>query len=143
MPVDLLEAVHILKIQYGQLSPTNVDVLLNCYSTDAIFRDPFQEVQGHLAIKHIFLQMYEQLNQPQFIVREQLLGEKQVAFLWDFQFSMKRWNTSPKCFSGVSWLYFNDAFLVTKHHDYWDPAAGIYEHLPLIGSVMRGLKSLV
>jgi steroid delta-isomerase len=143
MSVDLLEAVHILKIQYGQLSPTNLDGLLNCYSTDAIFRDPFQEVQGHQAIKHIFLQMYEQLNQPQFIVREQLLGEKQVAFLWDFQFSMKRWNTSPKCFSGVSWLYFNDAFLVTKHHDYWDPAAGIYEHLPLIGPVMRGLKSLV
>ena len=142
MPVDLLEAVKILKLQYDQLSPTTVDGLLNCYSADAIFKDPFQEIQGHPAIKHIFVKMYEQLNQPQFIIREQLLGNQQVAFLWDFQFSMRRWNTSPKSFSGVSWLYFNDAFLVTKHHDYWDPAAGIYEHLPLIGPVMRGLKSL-
>ena len=142
MPTHLLDAVETLKSQYDQLSSTNVDGLLNCYSVDAIFKDPFQEVQGHPAIKHIFLKMYEQLNQPQFIVREQLIGEKQVAFLWDFQFSMKRWNTTPQSFSGVSWLYFNDAFLVTKHHDYWDPAAGIYEHLPLIGPVMRGLKSL-
>ena len=142
MPAHLLDAVEKLKAQYDQLSPTHIDALLNCYSSDAIFKDPFQEVQGHPAIKHIFLKMYEQLNQPQFIVREQLIGEKQVAFLWDFQFSMKRWNTTPKSFSGVSWLYFNDAFLVTKHHDYWDPAEGIYEHLPLIGPVMRGLKSL-
>jgi steroid delta-isomerase len=142
MPTHLLDAVEKLKSQYDQLSSTNIDGLLNCYSVDAIFKDPFQEVQGHPAIKHIFLKMYEQLNQPQFVVREQLIGEKQVAFLWDFQFSMKRWNTTPQSFSGVSWLYFNDAFLVTKHHDYWDPAAGIYEHLPLIGPVMRGLKSL-
>ena len=142
MSAHLLNAVEKLKSQYDQLSPNNVDNLLSCYSSDAIFKDPFQEVQGHLAIKHIFLKMYEQLHQPQFIVREQLIGESQVAFLWDFQFSMKRWNTTPKSFSGVSWLYFNDAFLVIKHHDYWDPAAGIYEHLPLIGPVMRGLKSL-
>ena len=88
MPAHLLDAVEKLKSQYDQLSPNNVDALLNCYSADAIFKDPFQEVQGHPAIKHIFLKMYEQLNQPQFIVREQLIGEKQVAFLWDFQFSM-------------------------------------------------------
>jgi steroid delta-isomerase len=142
MPANLFEAVENLKSQYDQLSSDNINALLNCYSSDAIFKDPFQEVQGHSAIQHIFLKMYDQLNNPQFIVREQLLGNQQVAFLWDFQFSMRRWNTSPKCFSGVSWLYFNDDFLVIRHHDYWDPAAGIYEHLPLIGPVMRGLKSL-
>jgi steroid delta-isomerase len=30
--------------------------------------------------------------------------------------------------------------LVEKHQDFWDPAEGIYEKLPLIGPIMRGLK---
>ena len=142
MPNTLLEAVENLKNAYLQLSPTSVDLLLECYSNDARFKDPFQEVQGHPAIQHIFLKMYEQLINPSFVIREELMGDHQVAFLWDFTFSMRRWNKSPIQFTGVSWLYFNDAFLVNKHHDFWDPSEGIYEHLPLIGPVMRGLKSL-
>jgi steroid delta-isomerase len=85
--------------------------------------------------------MFDQLNNPQFKVHECLMGQNQVAFLWDFTFAMRRWNTTPQSFSGVSWLTFDEQFLVIKHHDYWDPAAGIYEHLPILGPIMRGLKS--
>jgi steroid delta-isomerase len=47
-----------------------------------------------------------------------------------------------KSLTGVSWLQFDEKNLVSSHTDYWDPAEGIYEHLPLIGSLMRGLKKL-
>ena len=142
MPNSLHEAVQDLKIAYEKLSPSTVDLLLQSYAKDAIFKDPFQEVKGHVAIKHVFLKMYEQLANPTFVVREELVAKDQVAFLWDFTFSMRRWNKDPISFSGVRWLYFNEEFLVYKHHDFWDPSEGIYEHLPFIGPVMRGLKSL-
>ena len=112
MPNSLHEAVQDLKIAYEKLSPSTVDLLLQSYAKDAIFKDPFQEVKGHVAIKHVFLKMYEQLANPTFVVREELVAKDQVAFL------------------------------VYKHHDFWDPSEGIYEHLPFIGPVMRGLKSL-
>ena len=141
MPTHLQEAVEQLMLQYDQLLPSTIDQLLQCYSTQAVFKDPFQEVTGHAQIKHIFLKMFAQLSNPQFKVHECLMGQNQVAFLWDFTFAMRRWNTTPQSFSGVSWLTFDEQFLVIKHHDYWDPAAGIYEHLPIIGPIMRGLKS--
>ena len=75
MPNTLLEAVENLKKAYQQLSPNSVDVLLKCYSADARFKDPFQEVQGHAAIQHIFLKMYEQLINPSFVIREELMGD--------------------------------------------------------------------
>lgn len=142
MPSKLIDAVAELKFQYENVNPSSVDGLMNCYACDAVFKDPFQEVHGRPEIKHIFLNMYQQLNQPTFLIRETLIGDHQVAFLWDFHFSMKRWNKNPLKFTGVSWLYFDDQFFVATHHDYWDPSAGIYEHLPLIGTMMRGLKSL-
>jgi steroid delta-isomerase len=142
MPSNLSDAVAQLKLQFENVTISSVGELMNCYASNAIFKDPFQEVIGREQIQHIFLNMFKQLDQPSFIVRETLMGSRQVAFLWDFHFSMKRWNKAPLKFTGVSWLYFDDDFLVGKHHDYWDPAAGLYEHLPLIGPLMRGLKSL-
>ena len=140
MPSHLIEATEQLKFQYEHLGKDTLGSLLSCYAQDAVFKDPFQEVQGHEAISHLFMNMYAQLQEPKFVVRETLLGKHQASLLWDFHFSMRRWNTSPKSFSGVSWLDFDDQFLVKKHIDYWDPASGIYEHLPLIGPVMRALK---
>jgi steroid Delta-isomerase len=142
MPTSIQEAVSDLKNAYAILDASNIDSLLRCYSEHAIFKDPFQEVKGHPAIKHVFLKMYEQLLNPTFEIQQELIGQQQIAFLWDFKFSMRRWNKSPIQFTGVSWLYFDSNFLVEKHHDFWDPSEGIYEHLPLIGPIMRGLKSL-
>jgi hypothetical protein len=41
---------------------------------------------------------------------------------------------------GVSEVRFDAAELVVEHVDYWDPAAAVYERLPLLGGVLRGLR---
>jgi steroid delta-isomerase len=142
MSTPLSHVISGLKFQYENCKPETISQLLAFYAPHAIFRDPFQEVSGHAAISKIFSKMFDQLNTPRFIVEETLVGQNSAAILWEFRFSMKRWNTQEQSFKGVSWLYFDEAGLIQTHHDYWDPAAGIYEKLPIIGPVMRGLKSL-
>ena len=134
--------IESLKIQYEQISVESVDQLIQLYSPDARFKDPFNLVFGRDAIKHIFLTMFEQVDSPQFVIREVIQQESSACLLWEFKFKFKRWDTSEKCLTGVSWLHFDQNNLVSSHTDYWDPAEGIYEHLPLIGSLMRGLKKL-
>jgi hypothetical protein len=41
---------------------------------------------------------------------------------------------------GMSFVRFDDQGKVVEHIDYWDPAAGIYEQLPLLGTLMRYLR---
>lgn len=139
-PLDT--ATQALKIQYENVQPNTVDHLIALYAKDAVFKDPFQEVKGQAHIKEIFLKMFEQLDAPKFVVLEVMRQHNSACFVWEFQFQFKRWNTTPKSFTGVSWLKFNPEHLVISHIDFWDPAEGIYEHLPVIGSLMRGLKKL-
>jgi Uncharacterized conserved protein (DUF2358) len=42
---------------------------------------------------------------------------------------------------GVSHIRFNQQGLVVLHQDYWDSASGLYEHLPVIGWIIRAIKS--
>ncbi|WP_159077602.1 nuclear transport factor 2 family protein [Polynucleobacter rarus] len=134
--------IESLKIQYEQISVESVDQLIQLYSPDARFKDPFNLVFGRDAIRDIFLKMFEQVDSPQFVIREVLQQESSACLLWEFKFKFKCWDTSEKSLTGVSWLQFDHTNLVSSHTDYWDPAEGIYEHLPLIGSLMRGLKKL-
>lgn len=134
--------IESLKVKYEHISVESIDDLIQLYSTDARFKDPFNLVFGRDAIRDIFLKMFEQLDSPQFFIREVLQQERSASLLWEFQFKFKRWDTTVKSLTGVSWLQFDEKNLVSSHTDYWDPAEGIYEHLPLIGSLMRGLKKL-
>lgn len=138
MPIEL--QLQNLQKAYETLTPDNVDHLLSFYAADARFKDPFQEVNGHAEIKEIFLKMFDQLNNPRFRVKEIQNRNQQVSLLWEFHFEFKRWNQSPQMILGVSWLTLNDDGLIKRHHDFWDPAEGIYEKLPIIGSLMRFLK---
>jgi steroid delta-isomerase len=142
MQNDISSIITGLKFEYENCTPNTIHQLIKFYAPNAIFKDPFQEVIGHPAISKIFFKMFEQLNEPRFVVQETLVGNQQAALLWEFHFSMKRWNTNAQSFTGVSWLYFDEDLLISKHHDYWDPSAGIYEQLPILGPLMRGLKSL-
>lgn len=44
---------------------------------------------------------------------------------------------------GMSHLRFNDTGQVILHYDFWDSTNGFFEHLPLIGSVIRWIKAKV
>lgn len=44
---------------------------------------------------------------------------------------------------GMSHLRFNDTGQVIMHYDFWDSTNGFFEHLPLIGSVIKWIKQKV
>ena len=142
-PIDSLKAaIENLQSKYESISQGSVDELVALYAMNASFKDPFNAVVGRDAINKIFLKMFEQVDSPRFIVKQALQQDHSACLLWQFHFKFKRWDTTNKCVTGVSWLQFNEDYLVASHTDYWDPAEGIYEHLPLIGSLMKGLKKL-
>ena len=42
---------------------------------------------------------------------------------------------------GISHLRFNADNKIIVHQDYWDSMQGFYQHLPIIGGVLRWIKN--
>jgi ketosteroid isomerase-like protein len=112
------------------------------YTEDVVFKDPFNEVRGLAQVTRIFTHMFSQVDQPRFVVTTHVLQGDQAFLTWDFLFRMKRFSNQEQCIRGATHLRFAPDGRACLHRDYWDVAEELYEKLPLLGSLMRGLKRL-
>lgn len=130
---------------FHEMSPDSVTRFSEHYSDDAYFKDPFNEVHGLPAIQRIFSHMFRQVDEPRFVVTEQLATESGAMLVWEFRYRVR---SSPdrgraQCIRGVSHLKFDIAGKVCYHRDYWDAAEELYMKLPLLGMLMRGLRRML
>jgi hypothetical protein len=126
---------------FETLDPHSVAEVGRYYAADARFKDPFNDVRGVPAIAQIFGHMFQRLEQPRFVVTEQLVQGAQCFMCWEFRFGFKSLpKAGPQVILGASHLVFSEQGLVTLHRDYWDAAEELYEKLPLLGGLMRWLK---
>ena len=131
--IDFFETLTLASAQ-GEL-PT-------IYAHDAYFKDPFSEVSGLDKITPIFTHMFKQVENPRFAVTSTVLQGNSAFMTWDFLFHMKRFSRDEQCIRGATHFRFDVEGLVNYHRDYWDAAEELYEKLPILGSMMRGLKQI-
>ena len=126
---------------YETLSPKSLADIGSLYTPDARFKDPFNEVQGVPAIVRIFEHMFENLDEPRFVVTRRLVDHAQAFLVWEFRFRFRRFDTdTEQVIRGGSHLQLADDGRISEHRDYWDAAEELYEKLPGVGALMRWLK---
>ena len=126
---------------FEEVSPHNLNRLGEFYDPQARFKDPFNEVKGIPAIQAIFAHMFVQLDNPRFVVTNQVLQGNQGFLTWEFRFGFKGFKTGQtQTILGATHLVMNASGLITLHRDYWDAAEELYEKLPVVGGLMRWLK---
>jgi ketosteroid isomerase-like protein len=129
---------------FEHLQPTDVQRIAELYTADAQFKDPFNEVQGIPAIERIFAHMFESLDQPRFVVTQQVQQGPQCFVTWEFLFSIPRMSHgAAQTIRGATHFVLREeegVWRVAVHRDYWDAAEELYEKLPLVGGLMRWLK---
>lgn len=126
---------------FQSISVDSAQTLSLIYTDDVWFKDPFNEVQGLEPVRHIFTHMFEQVDAPRFIVKHSVLQDDHAFLTWDFLFRMRRFSDQEQCVRGATHIRFAQDGRVAYHRDYWDAAEELYEKLPVIGSVMRWLKT--
>ena len=137
------QVAHIVQF-FETLTPQSVAHLRQIYDPQARFTDPFNEVVGVAALSHIFEHMFVSLQQPRFVVTQQVLQGSQCFLTWEFRFCFKGYKAGQEqVILGASHLVLSNAGLITVHRDYWDAAQELYEKLPVLGSLMRWLKRRV
>jgi hypothetical protein len=126
---------------YHELSPESVARFPEFYSADAYFKDPFNEVRGITPIQRIFSHMFKQVDEPRFVVTDQVVDANGAMLIWEFCFRVRLWGKGEtQVMRGVSHLKFDAEGKVNFHRDYWDTGEELYMKLPAIGTLMRGLR---
>jgi ketosteroid isomerase-like protein len=129
--------------RFETLTRDTVSTLSELYTADALFKDPFNEVRGHSAIISIFEHMFNQVDEPKFVVVSKIMQGDDAFIAWDFLFRLKKGDRAEQCIHGSSYLRFGPDRRVHYHRDYWDAAEELYEKIPVLGSLMRFLKRRV
>jgi steroid delta-isomerase len=129
---------------FEQLAPADLDRIAELYAPGARFKDPFNEVQGVAAITQIFRHMFDSLHEPRFVVTQRMLQGREAFLCWDFVFRFKSFRSQQlQTIRGATMLRFDEQGRVELHRDYWDAAEELYEKLPLVGGLMRWLRTRV
>lgn len=125
---------------FETLTPTTLTHIGSVYAEQAVFKDPFQQVQGVVAIQAIFARMFEQLQNPRFVVLTVVSQGQQGFLTWDLRFGAPRLGPGEQVIHGASHLQLDAQGRIVRHRDYWDAAEELYEKVPGLGVLMRWLK---
>jgi len=127
---------------FETLTPASLGDMARIYLDDAYFKDPFNEVKRLEDIRAIFERMFDALAEPHFTIVNRVVEGEQVMLEWDFTFRIRRWKPATmQLVHGVSHLRLAADGRIAYHRDYWDTAEELYSKLPLIGGLMRFLRT--
>lgn len=121
---------------------TTLDDLVACFAEDARFRDPFSDVRGKAKIRRVFEKTYEDVDDVAFRVTDQASGRAAHYLRWTFACLPKGLlrQQGRLVIEGLSEIHLDGAGLVMAHLDYWDPAPGLYQRVPILGFALRRLR---
>ncbi len=129
---------------FNKLDNTCTEKLYEVYTEEIVFNDPLRHIEGRNALERYFSNMYENIERCQFTYHTRQQQDNQAFVTWTMEFVHPRLaNGQPICVEGCSALTFADDGRVARHRDYFDAGAMLYEHLPLMGRIIRWLKQRV
>ncbi len=123
-------------------SKTSKENYLKIFSKNVYFEDPFQKVRGIENVCKIFDHMFENLDEPRFIVKE-IISNNNIAYIqWSFMYKYKN-GKQVNSFTGVSRVEFDEEQKVVSHIDYWDSSTNVFEKIPVLRSIIKYIKNKI
>lgn len=125
---------------YSQLSMKNVKHVPEYYSRDAFFKDPLTEVYTADEIQKYFQRLLDRVSGIHFVFDNVIEDNNQAFVTWVMTAKFMGREFSVE---GSSHLKFSSSGLCEYHRDYFDLSEEIYEQVPLIGALFKGLKRVL
>jgi len=114
------------------------------YSDDAYLNDTLKTVRGAAAIEHYFLETAGNTDEIRVEVVDVARSGDEYYFRWVMDVKFKKFHRGRSFRTiGMTHARFNDDGKAILHQDYWDSTAGFFEHVPVLGSGIRWIKSKI
>lgn len=126
---------------YKDLNRENLHLLEGVYSSDIRFIDPAHEIVGIVQLTEYFSALYQNVETITFDFHDIVQQDKNCYLQWNMTFSHKRFARGKSIIvSGTTFLQLDDQEKVHYHRDYFDIGAMLYEHIPILGSLIGRIK---
>ncbi len=112
------------------------------YAEDVWFNDTLKTLRGRAAVEAYFLKTLDHVDSFSAVVDDAAVSGRNVYVRWTMDVRFKG-AEEPVRTVGMTLLRFDAEGRAVLHQDFWDPAAGFYEHLPGLGGILRWIKSKI
>lgn len=134
------DPVRVFQDNYNRLSIDTIDLVDEIYAPDVVFADPIHSFEGRETLKKYLASLYDGVAHCHFEWEPVVREEGRAAVPWIMEVEHARFRKGRRVrVPGLSLIRFADQ--VTHHQDYFDMGALIYERVPGLGSVIRGIKA--
>jgi limonene-1,2-epoxide hydrolase len=130
-------AIERVKAFFGDLSEENVrDNVRAVYAADVFFNDTVKTLRGLDSVEHYLLHTAKGVAECKVKFTDIARSGNNYYLRWIMTIRLDE-KREPWISMGMTHMRFDRDGRITLHQDYWDSAAGIYEHLPAIGGLIR------
>jgi len=137
------ESIERFKMLWSKFTPENMsNNLSSVYAHDVWFNDTIKTITNAVSLEHYLIETASRVAscKIEFLnfmyTKDGYFSRWKMSILPDANNMDYEWESY-----GISHLRFDENGLVVLHQDYWDPAGGIYENLPIIGWVLRNIRA--
>ena len=111
------------------------------YAEDAFFNDTLKTVRGADGIEEYLVDSAKAIDLGIVEFLDVVGSDGNYYFRWKMTLRFKRLaRGEDKQSIGMSHIRFNAEGKVVLHQDFWDSTSGLFEHVPVLGAVLRRAK---
>ena len=126
------------KLFYQDIKHIPLSHIGDVYDDKVIFKDPVQEVRSIEQLHAYLSDLCLDVHSGRFEYLDQMVTENSAYIKWNMHFKHPKLGNKTLTVRGISQIQFNER--IYYHEDVYDLGQMLYEHVPLLGSVVKGLK---
>lgn len=128
---------------YDQFSAAWIPRLGELYGERFEFRDPFHTIVDDRPLLEGYFARVLKLPETRFITEDQALGNDGAYVRWRWVYRLRA-SAPQREIAGVTHLRAtDDGNRLTVHRDLFDAAEAVYEHIPVVGALIRAVKKRI
>ncbi|WP_165311714.1 nuclear transport factor 2 family protein [Vibrio ziniensis] len=125
---------------YQKLDKSNLHLLAEVYHHDVVFEDAAHRIEGLALLEDYFHSLYENVERCQFTIHTMHQADGDGFLAWTMHLQHPKLSGGKQIdVRGMTHLQFSE-HKVIYHRDYFDLGEMLYEHLPLLGGLIRAIK---
>lgn len=128
---------------FSSFAPDRVDRLVpQTYADDVYFNDTLKAVEGRAALSHYLRDSAEAVEECRVEIHETTrTANDEHLVRWSMMIRFRKFRRGVDTWTvGMSHLRFDADGRVVYHQDYWNAADGLFQHIPVLGTLINAIK---